>query len=116
MGLGQPTYVSVPSSGGTLSVSAWQPIDLHRNPTGISFSIVSLSAAPLSSQAQIQVTLDDGSNPYGLISVWPASAFGGPPQSSNAAGSILAPITAWRLANTSSAGTALATAVQSGPR
>ena len=137
MGLGNPSYITLPSSGGVgASFSPWQKVDDFRNPVNLSFSIYSSSVAALSSQASIQVTMDDpfgyfshpfsspGQGPGGpssspFVSVFQSSALGAGNtinQSSGAIGSITVPITAWRVANSSSAGTVIVTALQSGPR
>jgi hypothetical protein len=128
----QPQYASVPSSGGTLSVSEWFLTDRQRNPVQLGYSIISSSLSALSSGATLQVTFDDptgqypnplsspaapgapSSNPY--TTAWPSSAVGGPAAGAPSAGFIEGPIAAWRLANTSTAGTAIASVIQSGPR
>lgn len=142
MAIGVPTYVTLTSSGGTLSVSPWMPVDTFRNPVDVSFSIYGSSTTTPSSGAYIEVTLDDPwgmyPNPYSspgyppanvpssspFVSVLPSSAFPGtmtgngsaPLTTFPAAGTIQGPIRAWRLATASTAGTFIATALQGGPR
>lgn len=109
----QPRYVTVTSSG----VSAWQPVNWHVTPINIGFAS---RVASLSSQYQIDVTMDD---PFGT---YPSSA--GPTVflSSQCAGGGIAlssiggigvitqPIAAWRITNNSTGGSVTVTVLQAG--
>lgn len=109
----QPRYVTVTSSGS----SPWQLTNWHGSETfQISFSG---RTNALSSNWQIDVTLDDPTGVYpssaGTPLVLASSAFGGPAAgSSNAAGSIIVPIAAWRVTNSSTGGTVTVTVLQNG--
>lgn len=109
----QPIYVTQTSSGS----SPWKLVNWHVTPINIGFAS---RVASLSSQYQIDVTLDD---PFGT---YPSSA--GPTifLSSQAAGGGIAlssiggigvitqPIAAWRVTNNSTGGTVTVTALQAG--
>jgi hypothetical protein len=78
-----------------------------------------IRVASLSSQYQIDVTMDDPTNTYPSSAgptIFSASAIGGPVTSSvNQIASIsTCPIAAWRLTSNSTAGTVTVTALQSG--
>jgi hypothetical protein len=128
-----PIYATVPSTGGTTAVSGWFAVDRQRNPIQLGFSVVGASASPLSSFAGIQVTFDDVTGQYpnplsppapgvGVPSSAPfvtalnSSAVGGPAAGNPSAGFVDGPIAAWRLVNTSTVGTAVASVIESGPR
>lgn len=133
MAMGRPNYVSVTSSGGTSSVSPWQLVDWQRNPCQLSFQ---LAGTGLSSQARIDVTLDDptgqfpnpgsqlfppfsgGPSSSPFVNAVPATVIGAPTVTGTNVTifSINQPITAWRVNNTSSAGSVVCTMLQSGPR
>jgi len=109
----QPRYVTQTSSGS----SPWQLTNWYgTNTFQISFSG---RTTGLSSNWQLDVTLDDPSNVFpssaGTVTVLTSTAFGGPaPASSNASGSIIVPIAAWRLTVSSTGGTVTVTALQNG--
>jgi hypothetical protein len=129
----QPIYISVPSNGLGTAVSPWQLVDRQRDPIALGFSIVSISTSPLSSGATLQVSFDDPSGQYPnplsspspgvgapssnpFVTAFNSSAIGGSPAGNPSAGFISGPIAAWRVANLSTAGTALASVLQGGPR
>jgi hypothetical protein len=143
MGLGVPSYISLPSTGGVGSTfSPWQSVDDFRDPINLSISVINSSASALSSGAFLQFTLDDpfglpahplappGQGPQGpssapFFTTFSASAFTGNLNGGSSSapittfpfvGSITVPVRAWRIANSSSAGTVIATALQAGPR
>lgn len=67
MGLttGHPSYTTVLSSGGTLSLSPWQLMDAYRNPMNVTFSVGAGAVVPSSATAGgvwLQFTVDD---PFG---------------------------------------------------
>jgi hypothetical protein len=102
----QPIYVTVTSSGS----SPWKLTNWHANPVNLGIGV---RTSGLTSNWQLDVTLDDPTNTF------PSSA--GPTifsslvsGSTNAIASITFPIAAWRLTNTSTAGTVTATVLQSG--
>src|SRR5262245_3511706 len=108
----QPIAVTVTSSGS----SPWKLTNWQIAPFAISFAG---RASALSSNWQIDVTLDDPSNVYpstaGTPLVLASSAVGGPAiASSNAVGVITQPIAAWRVTNTSTGGIVTVTALQAG--
>ena len=110
----QPRYVTVSSSGS----SPWQITNWDGAPPfQISFAG---RANGLSSNWQLDVTLDDPSNVYpssaGTPLIFGASqvSSGLGVTSSNVIGSILVPITAWRVTNSSTGGTITVTALQAG--
>lgn len=109
----QPRYVSVSSSGS----SPWQLTNWHsKPPMMLGFGI---RVASLSSQYQIDVTMDDPTNVFPSSAgptVFSASAIGGPLTSSaNQIASIsTCPIAAWRLTNSSTGGIVTVTALQVG--
>lgn len=130
------------SSLSGVSVSPWQKIDPYRNPVNVTYSVYSSSAAALSSGAYLQFTVDDpagyqpnpmsppGPGPGGpssapFVVAYSASAFqgnlvagssGGPIVTFPFVGSITVPFTAWRLVNSSTSGSVIATQLQAGPR
>lgn len=112
----QPIYVTVTSSGS----SPWKLTNWHAtNPMQIGFGV---RTSGLTSNWQIDVTMDDPTGTYpssagptifqsSQTSSGPGIINGG---SSNAIGSILTPVAAWRITNTSTAGTVTVTALQVG--
>lgn len=109
----QPIYVTQTSSGS----SPWKLVNWDGYPPmQIGFGI---RVASLSSQYQIDVTMDDPSNTYPSSAgptVFSASAIGGPVTSSqNQIASIsTCPIAAWRVTNNSTGGAVTVTALQAG--
>lgn len=132
-------------SSSPAAASPWQVVDDFRNPVNISFVVISSSASALNNGgANLQFTLDDptgvaahplsqpapgsqyvSTTPFvtafgasqffafassGLIPTASGSAF------TNLVGAVTVPIRAWRLVNPSTTGTAICTALQSGPR
>lgn len=109
----QPIYVTQTSSGS----SPWKLTNWHSD--GLMNIGFGVRTSGLTSNWQIDVTMDDPTNTY------PSSA--GPTifqssqttngiagGSSNAIGAITTPIAAWRVTNTSTAGTVTVTALQAG--
>jgi hypothetical protein len=108
----QPITVTLTSSGS----SPWKLTNWHGYPPMmVGFQI---TAASLSSQVQIDVTLQDPSSTYSssTLTVLQASQVGGPAASSiNTVGSIsTCPIAAWRATLTSTGGSVQVTALQVG--
>lgn len=109
----QPRYVTLSSSGS----SPWQLVGWYATPIEIGFAT---RVSALSSQYQIDVTLDDPTNTYpssaGPTVFLSSQAEGGgiALSTGNAIGVITQPIAAWRLTNNSSAGTVTVTVIQAG--
>lgn len=107
----QPRYVTVSSSGS----SPWQLVNWHATPINVGFSV---RVATLSSQWQLDVTMDDPTGVYPSSAgptIFQSSQVGGPAGSStNAIGAIMQPIAAWRLTNNSTGGSVTVTALQAG--
>lgn len=102
----QPIYVTVTSSGS----SPWKLTNWQIGTFNIAFGV---RTSGLTSNWQIDMTVDDPTNTY------PSSA--GPTifsslvsGSTNALAAITTPIAAWRVTNTSTAGTVTVTALQAG--
>lgn len=109
----QPRYITVTSSGS----SPWQLTNWHGfPPMQLGFGI---RVASLSSQYQIDVTLDDPTSTYPSSAgptVFSASAIGGPVTSSQnqIAGISTCPIAAWRVTNNSTGGSVAVSVLQAG--
>jgi hypothetical protein len=109
----QPRYVTVSSSGS----SPWQIVNWHSTPINIGFASL---VSGLSSQYQIDVTLDDPSGVYPssagpTVFLSSQAAGGGIALSSvGGLGVITQPIAAWRLTNNSTGGSVTVTALQAG--
>jgi hypothetical protein len=107
----QPIYVTQTSSGS----SPRKTINWHVTPIHIGLAA---RTNGLSSNWQIDVTMDDPSNVYPSSAgptVFPSPAVGGPAiTSSNAIGAILQPIAAWRLTVSSTGGSVTVSALQAG--
>jgi len=109
----QPRYVTVSSSGS----SPWQLVNWHAVPINIGFAS---RAASLSSQYQIDITLDDPTGTYPssagpTVFLSSQAAGGGIALSSlGGIGVITQPIAAWRITNHSTGGSVTVTALQAG--
>lgn len=109
----QPRYVTVTSSGS----SPWQLVNWHVTPINISFAT---RVAALSSQYQIDITLDDPTGVYPssagpTVFLSSQAAGGGIARSSiGGLGVITQPIAAWRITNNSTSGSVTVTELQSG--
>jgi hypothetical protein len=109
----QPIYVTVTSSGS----SPWKLVNWHTTPINIGFAS---KVASLSSQYQIDITMDDPTNTYPssagpTVFLSSQAAGGGIALSSlGGIGVITQPIAAWRVTNNSTGGTVTVTALQAG--
>jgi hypothetical protein len=111
----QPIYVTQTSTGSTGS-SPWKLTNWHSD--GLMNIGFGVRTSALSSNWQIDITMDDPTNTYPSSAgptVFQSSQVGGiSGGSSNAVGSIATPIAAWRVTNTSTSGTVTVTALQAG--
>lgn len=109
----QPVYVTVSSSGS----SPWRLVNWHVTPINLGFAT---RVSGLSSQYQIDITLDDPSGVYPssagpTVFLSSQAAGGGIALSSiGGIGVITQPIAAWRVTNNSTGGSVTVTALQAG--